>query len=344
MTKQRQTVGDASVAVQAQGPVTVNQGLTSAQIADIITALGEKIGAYEQRAKEVVDQRLNEFKEVVLKEFAAKGEANPEAFSDPDFQYIFGKTQQAYVRSSDDEISQALVSMIAERSKHTARDRIALAMNSAIETSASLTREEFAELSLIFLMRRVKINSVDCDKIFHHFDSVVKPFIDGCSTEDPSYDYLVAQNCATHDIGRSNIPDLLRITYGGAFAKGATLDEIQQIAPAPQSDRPITIYPIPESDGLYRLAYVNIEELDNAQKGAPNYEAVKSFYEGSIPDAGEVVTAFRKSLNWFGSLEALWESTPIGQLNPTSKGIVIAHSNIKRTIEDFSAPLSIWVR
>jgi hypothetical protein len=46
----------------------------------------------------------------------------------------------------------------------------------------------------------------------------------------------------------------------------------------------------------------------------------------------------------FGELVSIWGSTPLHQMTLTSRGIVIAHANLKRLIPDFNADLSIWIK
>ena len=79
---------------------------------------------YQAEANELVEKRLASFREEVLKEFSPAGKGRPEAFREPDFQYLLGDAQIAYARSGDEAVRDTLVDIISRRSLETERNRI----------------------------------------------------------------------------------------------------------------------------------------------------------------------------------------------------------------------------
>ena len=158
MTDQEQKVGKNAVAIQSARDTVIQSGITPDDMRKILSALSEQLPTYAAVAREIVDARMADFEQRILSRFAESDSVNPEAFKDPDFQYLLTRAQHAYARRGDQEIGDLLVSMIAERSKLEKPDRLSMSLNSAIEVAATLTENEFAELTICFLLKHT-INS-----------------------------------------------------------------------------------------------------------------------------------------------------------------------------------------
>ena len=136
-----------------------------------------------------------------MKTFAQPGRGNPEAFRDPDFQYMLNDAQTAYARSGDEVVKDTLVDIIARRSLETERSRLAVTLNDAATKVPLLTTNEFAELSLVYVLRHTQNHAVNNFlKLCEYIRSTVMPFVKDISREDASYWHLEAQSCAAIDI------------------------------------------------------------------------------------------------------------------------------------------------
>jgi hypothetical protein len=90
-----------SVAIQSGRDTTVNQGLSPADLRQIIETVAAQLPAYAAVAQEIVETRLKDFEERVLERFANPQTSRSDAFKDPDFQYLLSRAQHAYARSGD---------------------------------------------------------------------------------------------------------------------------------------------------------------------------------------------------------------------------------------------------
>src|SRR4051794_27193861 len=122
--KQTQDVSGFALAIQSGGDTTFTQGLSPGDLRQIIEALGAQLPTYAALAREIVDARLRDIEEKIIQRFAADRLTRTEAFKDPDFQYLLTRAQHAYARSGDPKIADTLVDLIAQRSKHTDRNRL----------------------------------------------------------------------------------------------------------------------------------------------------------------------------------------------------------------------------
>src|SRR5687768_15332024 len=112
MTRQDQRVASDGVAIQGAGDVVINLGPTAQEFAVLMVEVGKQLANFHAEGQAKVEQRLDRFKEEVLKEFARGSAAAPEALRDPDFQAVLASAQRNFVRSDDEEISAALINLI----------------------------------------------------------------------------------------------------------------------------------------------------------------------------------------------------------------------------------------
>jgi hypothetical protein len=197
VSDQKQQVGTQSLAVQSGGNTTITQGLSPEDMQKILLALGTQLTTYTAIAREIVDARLADFKEQLIEKFVDAGTANSTAFMDPDFQYALTRAQHAYARSGDEGVCDILIDLIAARSKQTDRSRLSLTLNDAVEKAAVLTKNEFAELSLSYLIRYVNLGAVTLPSFGARLSQFVSPLLPDISTENASYQYIEAQSCGS---------------------------------------------------------------------------------------------------------------------------------------------------
>ena len=229
---QRQQADNGALAVQSGRDTIVQVGLNAEQMQAIISELARQIPALAAVAREVADARLHAFEERILEKFANSKKANSNAFKDPDFQYLLTRAQHAFARSGDDATRDTLVDLIAKRSLETQRSRLSLTLNEAVEKSAVLTKNEFAELSLCYLLRQTITGVGNIRQLAAHLRKYVSPLLPDISREEASYRYIVAQSCATISMGQIDAVSLIRRTYGGLFSKGFSADvDIPGVSP-----------------------------------------------------------------------------------------------------------------
>ena len=236
-TNQEQTAAGGSIAIQSGHNTVVHVGIGLSDMKQIIEAIAAQLPSYAALAGQIVDARLKDFEQRVLERFTNSESSRAEAFKDPDFQYLIGRAQHAYARSGNETVRDALIDLIAQRSKLTERNRLALSLNEAVEKAALLTANEFAELSLAYLFKYTITNGIgDLNALAHILRINVVPLLKDISEEAASYSYLEAQACANIQITQNDIGPLFRDQYGGVLAKGFDQESLKNHLPDGQKD------------------------------------------------------------------------------------------------------------
>ena len=154
MAKQSQDVGSSAVAVQAQGDATVCVGMDAKEVQLVIHAAFESaLPMYRAVAEQIAEKRMRDLEDRIVERLSTQQSMRREALEDPDFQYLLTTAHHAYARSGSEQVADTLVDLISRRSEETDRTRLALSLNTAVETCSRLTKNEFAELSVCFLIR-----------------------------------------------------------------------------------------------------------------------------------------------------------------------------------------------
>ena len=355
MTEQRQSVGAGGTAIQSRGDTVINTGITPANMREILDALAAQLPTYAAMARELVDSRLADLEERILRKFVDPQAASPDAFKDPDFQYLLGRAQHAYARSGDSLVADTLVDLVARRSKEDQRNRLALTLNDAVETVAVLTRNEFAELALCYLLGRTINHGILSMAAFVTYgQTCIDPLVPDISNAESSYQYLDAHGCASLAMQQMfappNVVEIFRRNYAGLFSRGFDLGTLEQHLPDGKKNVFVgtnMLIPCMNDPAKVQLNCQNKEAFEkltaplNLDEGLRN--SLWAMFEGTVWSGEEFVS--NVSAHWPGirPLIAVWNSTPVGKMNLTTAGIAIGHAYLK-AVSNFEADLSIWIR
>jgi hypothetical protein len=212
MTRQDQSVEAGSWAVQAGRDVVYN-GVSVEQMAAIMAGMAKQLLTFQDEALAKANARIDSFQQEILKRFAQPDKGNSEAFRDPDFQYLLGDAQEAFARSGDEAVRDTLVDIIARRSMETTRNRLAITLNDAATKAANLTLNEFAALSLVYLIRYTVDQSINSfPALCTYVRNRLLPFAKDCSNEQSSFWHLQAQSCGMAELGHVDISAALSTT------------------------------------------------------------------------------------------------------------------------------------
>jgi hypothetical protein len=350
MNRQAQRIEEGGEAYQAGRDVTVHRGMSSEQMTEIMVGLARQLAFYQLDAQQTVEDRLTSFREEMLKMFAQPGRGNSEAFRDPDFQYLLNDAQTAYARSGDEVVKDTLVDIIARRSLETERSRLAVTLNDAATKIPLLTTNEFAELSLVYVLKHTQNRGLnDFSKLSEYIRRSVMPFVKDVSRENASYWHLEAQSCATIDITETTIGAIVKQLYGGLVGRGfdrtqleGHLQDVQKnaldkfLVPCLHDNMKLQPNAVNRDVFKQRAADIglNVAQLDN----------VWNLFENSIPAPdSELVSLFTPHVTDIGLLFDLWQNTPLKNLKLNSVGIAIGHANAVR-VTGFDAPLGVWIK
>lgn len=357
MTKQDQNVETGGQAIQAARDViiTKNAAMSAKQMMEIMAAMAKQLAAFTEEANRTMDERLHSFRDEVLKRFANQETSNSEAFKDPDFQFVLRDAQEAYARSGDDAVRDTLVDIIARRSMETKHDRLAMALNDAARKAPSLTKNEFAELSLCYILRYTKTNTVISFQSFlANVASQIMPFVPDISEEAASYWHLESQGCAKIEVGEIQIIEIFRRVYGGVLGKGFDRKQLEDHLGADRrsaldgnNDQGIPwIIPCVNDNAKFQPNALDRQQFIDRTKatglGEERLNNVWNLFENTIFSENELIERMSVIPN-VTELFSKWKNTPLKRLSLNTVGMAIAHANAVRVI-NFGAPLTIWIK
>jgi len=347
MIDQSQKVGEGAVALQSGRDIVVHKGISAEEFRQVLAATRE---VASDVARMVVETRVNAFEDRVAEKFIRHGSGNVEAFQEPDFLFAFREAQKASATTDDTQVIDSLVDLIAERSKQIARSRLTLSLNDAVKVTSNLTKNEFAALSLIFLLRYTKRLNVGNLKAFtDYFNSALAPLLPDISTEYSAYQYLESQRCATISMGSASLQDIFRGNYGGVFCDGFTIEELE--AALPEGKKKILsgrdlIIPCLNDKTKFQLNALNKEHaltiLGEKDLAPEQCDALANLFESKLMSLSSIEALVIPFAPEFKTLMNLWGKT-LENINLTAVGIAIGYINAKR-IHPLNADLSIWIK
>lgn len=193
---QKQEVGSGSSAIQAKRDVIVHQGATPEQMSEIIGAISKQLSNFAAEAATIANQRCAEFREEILAEFAKpETQAKSEAFRDPDYQYLLGKSLEEYARKGTDDLKIELIDMLVRRSKEDTGSRMSFILNSAIETVSKISEQDKDILVTLFVIKNLAVNSSHMMGIYPNYTSMLSGHVDDLPTGTAGFEYLQSIGC-----------------------------------------------------------------------------------------------------------------------------------------------------
>lgn len=223
MTNQRQNVGDGASAYQSFGDLTVNQGATPSQMAEIIGAISAQIANFTSIAHNIAEDRCNRLKEEIIQKLSEENsERKQNSFKDPDFQFILGKAFGGFARNGEEELKDQLINLLMARSERQSRDRMSLIINQAIELAPLLTDEDKSILVCLFVVKNVVVTSQSISAIYARYQNFLEKFTRNLSEKITSFEYLESIGCITINRVADHFPlaENFFSQYGKLFSQG----------------------------------------------------------------------------------------------------------------------------
>ena len=345
---QTQDVGDGATAIQAGGNVTVNHvGLTYSQVRDVaLDVFRANFFELAGMAKETARTRAEEVTEEFLKKLEKENPAGLSKSEDPDFQYALFTVQREYARNGDKELSDLLVDLLVDRSKHDQRNILQIVLNECLVTAPKLTDTHLAALAVVFLVKYMHNQGVgNHDTFGKHLDKHLLPFVSKLTRSRSCYQHLEFSSCGSDGIAGDKLEGILGNQYQGQFLKGFDYTEI--------SNRNVFVgvdtrffMPCLNDPTKLQVRANNREVLEPYldQQGVSPEDKAKilelfEFGKMSNVEIKEKVIAIRP---YMADVFETWNNSPLQTFTLTSVGIAIGHANIKRLIGEF-ADLAIWI-
>jgi hypothetical protein len=351
MTSQDQKAEKGSQAIQSGRDTIIHHGVSTEQIKEIveITAAAQ-LQILTKVAEKVVNERFADFQKSLLSLAHTPDGIRREAFTDPDFIYLLGRAQHAYARSGDVQLRDTLVDLIARRSKEVDRTRLSLSLNEAVEIAAVLTKNEFAELSAVYLIRYTRNQGINNLQAFANFlQHSFIPLLPDISREHSSYLYLEAQSCAK--IENFSVFDLLqafRSNYAGVLVKGFDRAALEsQLPEGKKNALDGLLMPCLNDPSKLQFCVLNrmVFEEKAASSGLEKGELTNAYnlFENTVLTQQEIIERLSPAVPDIELAFDLWTNTPLKNLTLTTVGIAIAHANLVH-VAGFEADLAVWIK
>ncbi|WP_018983978.1 LPO_1073/Vpar_1526 family protein [Salinimonas chungwhensis] len=152
--KQDQKVAENSSAIQAGGNVTVNNGLSVAEVRELcLLFLRDNFPALREEAIREAEDNVREFaQELELKIVQNAQFITLEKFKDPDVQAAINDAVQSSARRGKKANTNVLVDLISERASVSSSDFKDIVVSEAVNVVPKLTQEQISYLSFIHFM------------------------------------------------------------------------------------------------------------------------------------------------------------------------------------------------
>jgi hypothetical protein len=342
--KQDQIVGEHGLAIQSNGDVNINSGLSVSDVRQIIEIISDQLPRLASEATKIFEDRLKTFEKEILLRFENDKTTDINAFADPDFQFLLANAQRTFGRSGSEQVIENLVDLIAERSKNENQSRLALTINNAVDRVSQLTPQEFSELSLVFLLRHVVFTSAKTPSDVREILRTYAIPLAGAIDEDRhSYSYLESLGCGKLSVGSSSLPSILLQVYPKVFVTGFLMSDLAENTKIPVHQlidagllrlEPSSGTVITEIENLgdllssAQIAGIEASELRDVWQtsflGVPMDEArVIHSMRGAVADQSDYPEWYKGFVHDIDALHHLWERSPIKYFDLTSVGIAI---------------------
>ena len=219
---QKQEAAAGATAYQARGDLTIHNGATPEQIAEIIGAITRQLHHFTAEARAVAEERCQELRQEILEEMAKPEFSDrSQAFRDPDFQYCLSSALNEFARKGDEDLKKELVGLLLERAKNDPSQRIGMVLNQAIQTTPKLTKEDKAVLVALFVIKNVFITSSAIQPVYGRYQLMLYGSVDGLTAKAGSFDYLQSIGCINVNLVADHFPldQHFHRQYGNLFPK-----------------------------------------------------------------------------------------------------------------------------
>lgn len=213
---------------------------------DIVVNAGNSIALYsiEEVAKQLMGSVFNELPDETKRQIETNQKSYFQALSEnlgkiikqnnelkkvidsPDFQYISKQATISASRSSSIELHKNLSFLLIQRVNNDNEDLKRIVYNEAIETLAKLTQNELKILTLCFLLKRTKFNSlINFKQFIQYLEDRIKLFIDFKNT-NAEFEHLVYTGCASISIAGNDLFELFKGNYPDIFKESDNIDNL----------------------------------------------------------------------------------------------------------------------
>ncbi len=345
--RQDQKVAAGGTAIQSLGDTTIYNGLGPEEIKAIVEGLADQLPRMAAVASAIVEERLKSFKEEVIGRFDKDASVKREAFEDPDFIEVIADAQRGYARTGKADAHKTLIDLIAERSKQTSGERIAHVLNEAVSVTPRLTSSELSELALVFAIKSIRLgtlNNLDAFAAYHQ--SLFNDLLVDVETGQGSYNYLVAQRCASISIGEISMIECWRKTYPGLFMVGLGRARYHELVGDLVDNGKLFTTSLLTREGL-QINAMDKNTFDGlAAENGIDPEVADKVWDQAINNLGtddQIISRLSALCPSLPVANGKWNESPLKNLDLTALGLAIGHTRMSQIPTAVSVDISIWI-
>ncbi|MFM7008932.1 MAG: LPO_1073/Vpar_1526 family protein [Betaproteobacteria bacterium] len=345
--EQIQQVGQGATAIQADGHVIINNGLSYSEVRSVVLDIfRSNFLQLADDAKEVARQRAEEITDKFLEKLQMENPAGLTQALTPDFQHGLFSVQRNFARNADTNLGDLLVDLLVDRTKHPSRDIVQIVLNECLEVAPKITNDQLSVLAIVFFFKYCSTHGIlTFQQLSAQLDRFVKPFIDTLPRNLASYRHLEFAGCGTVQVTSSSLEDILLTSYQGLFDKGIDASELSGATFYFKVNQQLTGRCALDTSKIQVQAQniAHLEKLIVAWSVSPgDAQRLRQAFGKNSLNAAESREKCIEQVPYMQNLFELWDNTPLNNLTLTSVGIGLAHANIKRLTGEF-ADLSIWM-
>ncbi len=156
---QKAAVGSNTIQIASQNNY---YGMTAEEASDLtIKLFMDNFPKLQEEARKIAEERAEELCKNVIAKLEKQGKNDFSEFSDPDMQYILNKSHQEYARFGTDTLFNLLSEIIINRINYNGDFYMKVILDEAIDIVKSLSEAHLNYLSLTFLCKHTKLESIN---------------------------------------------------------------------------------------------------------------------------------------------------------------------------------------
>ncbi|MFB2118018.1 LPO_1073/Vpar_1526 family protein [Parapedobacter sp. 2B3] len=345
---QKQEGGDSSTNLQGQ-VVNVYQGISYADAKEIaLDVFSSNFIQLKNEAAEIAKHRAEEITEALLEKLIERAPDAIQEFKQPGMQDSLFTAQKEYAKSGDRELGDLLVDILVDRANSPKRNMMQIILDEALRIAPKLTIEQLDTITLSFLLTRTVRRDVNnLERFGLYITKYILPFVDSLTAERSDYNYIEYLGCGQIRAGNyGQLENKFLHTYKAVFQEGFSKEDFEMEVGQIDSFRDFIISCF-HNPTLFQLNALNDSVLEEIMTAAGVDEDIKKKLQGIFnkstmkpSQVKEYIVGIDSNLN---KIFEVWENTPMINLELTSVGIAIAHSNYRRRIGD-AMNLSKWIK
>lgn len=347
MDKKTQKSGDNSTNIQAEN-VQINNGISYTDVKEIVMDISNDVFKsnfikLRDLAAETASARATFITEEFLKKMSSENPAFINKFKDPGFQDTFFNAQKEYAKSGKKELGDILTNLLVDKAKQKNEQLIDIVLSESISIAPKLTEEQLNILSVLFLMKNVKLGAQFLPGLIHFFDKYLKPFANSISAKYSCYSHLNYAGCIRISIGETNFFNAIFQQYSGLFSKGFTSEELisrnilfQEI--------PLLIHCFTDNTKLQLLdikedyflnLYKEIGLTVDITDFRRTFSELLALHNTYLMSEKEMSNYLNTELPYIKTISDIWQNSQMKNSDLTSVGIALGHANLKKYNNDF---------